>query len=356
MPLEPEVLKDPWEDDQFAPLDRRTGPEHFAQSLADIANADPENFPPPVAEPAPVSVAPVAAPTYAQPEIVNLEDGSSVSTTEDADGWHAEVDSGNGKPKQIYHARSERELLRMLMVAQANATKKINQQERQIKLIQQADDIRLEKKQESTGPTADQLFEIKTLFQTDPLAAFNKLCQTTAGVEWSEFIKWAKAGQRAEEKQTRSEIAQAFFAARPRYLNNQNNEARMLDYINSRKKAFTVENLIEAYDELLPAGLLEEPVVVPRTTQPVTPPVAITTPVQPVAPEVPAPANVRIERPVGRQSAGFGLPQRETTTVRPPASQDTPSAEDLDNLTDEQLNQLMAGVIRTAAQSGRRLR
>jgi hypothetical protein len=351
---------DPWEDDKFSPLDTRTGPEHFAAELAAIANEDPENFPPPEDTP-PTVIAPSAeptAPTFAPPDVVEMEDGSSVKTYEDAEGWHAEVNPGNGRTLQVFHARSDRDLLKQLAVAQANATKKINQQEKQIKLSRKAEP---EPKVENSGQlTADQLFEIKTIAQSDFVGAFNKMLEYAGGpgVTFAQFVKWMRVGQENETKAENAKIAARFFKARPGYVVSKANEEKMLEHIAQHyNKEFTVENLIDAFDELTEAGLLPD-VAKPRPVAPVIQqpePVAAVIPAAPVLAAPPAqPANARIERPAGRANATLGLRVSETTTVRPPTTREVPSAEEMENMTDAEIEQLFASVVRTKAQSARR--
>jgi hypothetical protein len=359
-----EQAKDPWENDQFAPLDTRTGPDHLARLIAEDANANPNDFPaPPDPEvpPVPPKVAETPVPAFSPEETVTLEDGSSVTTTNDAEGWHATVNPGNGKTLQVFHARTERELIKALMVAQANATKKINQQEKQIKLIRKLDEPAPTNEPANKVLTADQIFEIKTMQQSDPVAAFNKLCEYTTGVSWAQFVSWVKLGKGAEEKLARNEIANTFFSKCPAYIKTKANEEAMLGHLAKQrepsKKEFTVDNLVAAYDDLSEAGLLPDVATKPNTVtpQPAPAPAVIPAPAPAsvATPEVP-PANVRIERPAGRENATFGLRAGETTTVRPPTSREVPSVEELENLPDDQIAQLFAGVVRAKAQSARR--
>lgn len=354
--------KDPWEDDQFAPLDLRTGPEHFATQLAEIANSDPVNFPSPEAEPvvpAPPPPAP-AAPTYAAPDEISMEDGSTVTTWEDAEGWHASVDPKNGKTVQVFHGRTERELLKQLAIAQANATKKINQQEKQIKLVRKLDEPT---PAASSGQvTADQMFEVNTIAKTDLVGAFNKLLQYTTGnpgITFQEFVNWMVSAQNHEKA---LKVGAEFRNRNPRYFVSQRNEDTMLDYLRTNKLDFTVKNLEQAFGDLSEAGLLDEaPKPQPVATVPPQPtPAPVSTvapaPAAPVVPTVvPTPVNPRIERPAGRANATFGLRESETTTIRPPSTTaNVPSAEEMENMTDAEIAQLFAGAVRAKAQQSAR--
>ena len=353
----PEI--DPWLDSEFSQLDTRTGPEHFAAQLAEIANADPNTFPPPVVDPAlaPVPPAPSAA-TYTQPETVTLENGATITYTEDERGWHAELDPGKGRPLEIFHARSPLELAKQLAVGKVNASIKINQQEAKLK-VQKVDNSPAPPKPATAAQktlTADQIFEIKTMFQSDPVAAFNKMCEATTGVDWSTFVNWAKAGKdaqdQAQQQLSLKQIGDKFRKLVPSYFNSPDNNTRMTDKLTERGLEFNVENLIEVYQELSESGLLDE---APRTQViPAAPPAITAVP----APAPPDPA-ARIERPVGRPiatPAGFGLRPSETN-ARPPAPPDptrVPSVEEIDNLPDADINQLFTDIRRFKAQTSRR--
>src|SRR5208283_5491058 len=110
--------------------------------------------------------------------------------------------------------------------------------------------------------TADQLFEIKTLFQSDPVAAFNRMCEVTTGVDWTTFVGWAKAGkegqEQAQQQATLKQIGDKFRRLVPAYYNSPENNDAISAYLTEKELFFNVENLIEAYQELSKNGLLEE--------------------------------------------------------------------------------------------------
>lgn len=351
MPVE---QTDPWLDDEFSTLDTRTGPQHFAAELAEIANNDPNTFPPPV-DPALAPVPPEPAKVYAQPETVQLDNGATITYTEDERGWHAELNPGKNRPIEVFHAHSPLELAKQLAVGKVNASIKINQQEAKLKTTVRTVDTptTAPAKQTTSTITADQIFEIKTLFQSDPVAAFNKMCQYTTGVDWTTFVNWAKAGKEMQEQnqqqQTLKQIGDKFRKLVPAYHNSADNNTRMTDKLAEKGLEFNVENLIEVYQELSESGLLDVAPKAPAVA-------AITAPPAPAAP-VPDPA-ARIERPVGRPLATpgkFGLPAN--SSVRPPAPPDpsrVPTVEEMDNLPDADINQLFTDIRRFKAQTARR--
>jgi len=358
--MPPTEERDPWLDNEFSQLDTRTGPQHFAEKLAEIANNDPDSFPPPV-DPALAPVAPAPAAVYAQQETIQLENGATITYTEDERGWHAELDPGKGRPLEVFHARSPLELAKQLAVGKVNASIKINQQESKLKTVQKVDNTSTTRTPQpaSAAPkqaTADQLFEIKTLFQSDPVAAFNRMCEVTTGVDWTTFVGWAKAGkegqEQAQQQATLKQIGDKFRRLVPAYYNSPENNDAISAYLTEKELFFNVENLIEAYQELSKNGLLEE---APRPQPVPAAPVAITTPPAPASPDPAA----RIERPVGRPIAapgGFGLRPGESS-ARPPVPPDTtraPSVEEMDNLPDADINQLFTDIRRFKAQSARR--
>lgn len=356
------VEQDPWLDSEFSQLDTRTGPEHFAEKLAAIANDPNEQIPnlplAPVVDPALAPVPPAPVNTYAQPETVQLENGATITYSEDERGWHAELNPGKNRPIEVFHARSPLELAKQLAVGKVNASIKINQQEAKLK-VQKTDNPPAPARAVQTGPkvlTADQIFEIKTLNQSDPVAAFNKMCELTTGVDWSTFVEWAKAGkevkEQAQQQLTLKQIGDKFRKLVPAYFNSADNNTRMTDKLTEKGLDFNVENLIEVYQELSESGLLDEAPKAPV----VNPAVAAIT--APAAPVIPTPDPARIERPVGRPlatPASFGLPAN--SPVRPPAPPDpsrVPTVEEIDNLPDADINQLFTDIRRFKAQSARR--
>jgi hypothetical protein len=102
---------------------------------------------------------------------------------------------------------------------------------------------------------------------------------------------------------------------------------------------WNVANLEEAFEDLSSDELLNK---APAPRQPKTPP-----PVTVSQEPAPAPRpDERIVQVVTRPRAATGLRPSDVTPVAPPPAPTAPSVEDLENLTDAQVKELMAGVRR----------
>jgi hypothetical protein len=115
---------------------------------------------------------------------------------------------------------------------------------------------------------------------------------------------------------------------------------------------YTAENLEEAFQDLNNDGFMLQ---APR--QPVTHSPAKVEPPPPVAVQhEPAPAprpDSRIVSQVTRPRAALGIGRNDVTPVKPPESPNAPSAEDFENMTDEEVANTLNAIRRSRAQSRR---
>src|SRR5882757_9395777 len=88
-----------------------------------------QQFVQPGSEPQPI---PLALEPDDDPIVIQNPDGSSISIEKSSKGWKGSVDIGTGST-QVYYGKTKNELLTNVLTAQANATKKIREQNRQIK-------------------------------------------------------------------------------------------------------------------------------------------------------------------------------------------------------------------------------
>ena len=355
------VVADPFADNEFSQPYQHRGTEALGVDLAEIADENPEL----VEDVQPVAETPVevpATPAPDEPETFEYQDGSSITIEKTNKGWKATLESGTAQP-EVFYGKTKEEMFLNVSSAKIQATKKIREQNKQIKLGS-VEPVAAPQPEPVKPVTADQLFEIKTLFASDPVAAFQKMCQMTTGVTWDQFVGWAKQGKAAAEELSAEGIAREFVALNPDYYPDAENknytaivaflakhklreafdEARpdrtMEKLVSSGK--WTVKNLTEAYEELSEAGLLlvtpeepEEPVAVPATP----------------APAAPAPSS-RIANTQVRKRPALGI--RETAaTATPPAPAHAASDEELENLDDNAISQLFAGVRKVKAAARR---
>lgn len=379
-PVVPEV--DPWSD-EFTRIqrddDRSTlqhdietlAAEQFAeQQAADEAAAAEEEAR--IAAEQPPVVVPVVDPEVAGPKVTNYPDGSSVTVEKTSRGWKAELDLGfPGATKEVFYGSTKDEMWQNLAVAKLNATKKIREQNRQIKLgvppKQPVAQTPIAAPVARPPLTADQIVSLKQKFDQNPDAALAEWHELRTGRSIETLVQQADAGAQARDEGILTEVATAFVEAHPDYHRTQENYRTILAYVAKNKLSqiltttnhdaivtalvrsgeWTANNLDEAYEDLRESGLLEVKPVAPTPVEPVAPvQVVAATPSAPApAPAAPVPASSAVPPRVTRQPrAGFGIRPSETTSVPVPSSTESPSAKQLDDLDDDAIAQLMAGV------------
>jgi hypothetical protein len=360
---------DGWEDPGFQATQRVPASNQFFKDLSDIADETPEvqevldaevlaATPPP---PAP-AVATVVVPD--QPEVIEYDDGSSVTIEKTAKGWSATLDSNTSSGVEIFRGKTKDEMWRNLAAGKINATRKINSLNRQIKLGQPEVSQTQPAAPKVRELTADEVFELKTQLQNNPDLAFQSWFQKKTGKTVEQLTTLAEKGEEANENLRQEYEAKSFRAEYPEYFNTDENYQSLLAWLRKHKNLdkdilqFNAKNLGEAFEDLSSDGLLDEaPKVAPvrRASAPQPTPVAAT-PVPDVVP-APAPAPAPDPRIVGttkrRVRGNFGIPQSAITNAQPVA-ETAPTDEELDNLSNDEINQLFSGVRRLRAQSARR--
>jgi len=116
------------------------------------------------------------------------------------------IDLGDGSGKQVFTADTAEELLDKLTTAQENATRKIREQEFELKREKRA------KPDRSAAPvlakkelTADELFQIANELSTNPAAAIDKIFTAKTGksaTEIGNFINDFMAAQQVAQAET----------------------------------------------------------------------------------------------------------------------------------------------------------
>lgn len=325
--------------DSFTQLDLSSGPKHIADVTSDepelqpevVSNVEPEHVAPEVQEP--------------EPTTFQMEDGSTFTIENTKKGWRAELNSGDGNPEVFYGATKD-ELLQNLAVGKINATRKIREQNRKLKLGAQP--TRTETVQTPVTKaheyTADEIFEIKAQLDADPTLAFKNWFQKETGMSVGDLTSLAKDGKSARNELYRENVGKEFIALNPDFHVCPDNAIAVYEWVAKYKLRklfagvatldelveaglFTVENLTEAFEDLRESGLLEFPqqaaedepeVVIP-------PPVIKPTPVgQP---------NRRARGALGIRSGGA-----------PPVLTPEPAPKNLEDMSDEQIASLMNGV------------
>lgn len=344
--------------------------------LAPQENLDPEIIEtPPVVDPTPPPEEPE------EPETMDLEDGTQLVLSKDKGVWVGSV-VGRAGSAQVYKGATKNKLILEVLKAQANATKKIREQNAKLKFgSAPAKPVAQQQAPQATPVrqlTADEIFEYKTLWESDPVAANDFLLQKTRGVTMDQVLTLAQQGAQQGNYAANQLIAEqankTFLANNPDYYPDENSlnfkllirwlgkfklgeavrsgeeEAAFTKLISAGQ--YTAENLEEAFQDLNNDGLM---IQVPR--QPKTPSPETVEPPPPVAVQhEPAPAprpDSRIVSQVTRPRAALGIGRNDVTPIKPPESPNAPSAEDFENMTDEEVANTLNAIRRARAQSRR---
>lgn len=374
---------DPFADDMFAPLDTRglrTDPVAVLPERPTIATGfvspteqEEENGvvqnvleETPTQETEPQPETPSQPPA---PEFYEYADGSSVEIKKTNKGWVATLDSGAGSP-EVFKGRTRDEVFLNLAAGKINATRKIRDMNQKAK---SAVDVVREEAPARQVPqvrnlTADEIFEIKNQLAADPDLALQTWFQKKTGMSLEKLVFMAQNGSDAKNELTLEGVAKEFIEAHPEYVVHPNNYHNIIEWLAKHKlhvvltnanqnavlgdlldKGFwSVPGIEEAYFSLLETDRLvvtndkeddedeDEPVQAPT----------------PVRKPVPDPRiEVRQTRP--RRQSNVGIRQGDAVTVAPTTNVRV-NAEDLENLSDDQINQLLTGVRRDRATSQRR--
>lgn len=321
------------------------------------------NQPPAPSEEVDETPAPIPAPVVEEPtgpEIVELEDGAFVSLERESKGWKATLDPGTGHA-EVFWGNTKNELMVNVLKGKLNATKKIRELNKKVKLTAPAQRQSVPQTPQPTSRqlTADEVFEIKALWEADPAAALDMLVKKRTNLSLDDLVTKAQKGDQANMNLETEAISREFLARNPEYYPDYENknfqslikwlakfklgktatEANAGDIFTELWQTgnYTVENLEEAFEDLTEDGMM----VKPRLPKP-SPPVEANQPVPQPAPAAPTPRIVKTEtRP--RAALGIG---RSDATATPPAAPTAPTDEDLDNLSDEQIKALLGGVRR----------
>lgn len=384
MPNQNEV--DPWlPDNQFAQVDFR--PE---VPLLDELNTIAEEIEPTVDEILETVPQPPPKAPEEEPQVFTYADGSSLTVEHSKRGWKATLNTGiSGVNSEVFYGKTKEEMYQNVAAGKINATRKIRELNRKVQLGMERPQPR--QPQASTPKpvvrdlTADEMMQIKLDLASNPALAFDKYFQLKTGMSVEQLAQLAKGadvksdkGIQASDSLETEAIAKAFLEEHPEYYPTQDNFMSLLAWLAKYKLStsltrenaqqvildllhndfWTVETLDEAYDALLEGGLLETKQEEPEdafnepelNTQP-------STQVERIAPKPSgqvdtniAPNDERIVRTVRRPRAGLGIRQVEATgTVT--TSPKPPSEEELENLSDKEVEALFNSVRRERSRS-----
>ena len=307
-------------------------------------------------------VVPPAEPDPEVPEILQLEDGAFVSLEKEKGQWKATLDPGTGH-SEVFWGKTKNELLTNVLVGKLNATKKIRELNKKVKLTANTPQYpRQTEPAPSVRPlTADETFEIKAQLESDPALALDTLFQKRTGLTVQQLVDLAQKGAQANMNLETEAISREFLSRNPEYYPDSENKnfqslIKWLAKFKLGKTAtdanagdiftelwqtgnYTADNLEEAFQDLTDDGMLVKPRL-PRTSSPVE---VNQQPVPQPAPAAPTPRIVKTET---RPRAALGIRPSDVSAIPPPATPSAPTDEDLDNLSDAEIKALLGSVRR----------
>ena len=320
----------------------------------------------------PASVVPVEpAPEPEGPEVFDVGEGATITRTREKGQWKAVLDPGTGANPEVFWGKNKDELLVNALKGKLEATKKIRELNKKVKLTAAAPPKPVQQVPQPAVRqlTADETFEIKTLWESDPAAAFDMLIKKRTNTTLEELVGKAQRGDQASMSLETEAISREFanrnpdYYADPEYHNfselvkwlakfklnkiaNDGNSQEIFQEIWATGN-YTVENLEEAFEDLTEDGKL----VKPRLPKP-PPPVEVPS-VTPAPQPAPATSAPRIVKTETRPRAALGIQASDITPVAPPQTPTAPTDEDLNNLSDEQLSALLRASLRLKAKARR---
>ncbi len=312
------------------------------------------------------------------PEVFELEDGTQLTLSKEKGWWVGSV-VGQAGSAQRYKGETKNRLIVEILKAQANATKKIREQNLELKLGKGTSSTHSKPAPEpATQPanrqlTADELFEIKTQLESNPELALDNLFQKKTGMTIQQLVNLAKQG--ADKGNYANNILAAENATKTFLQNNPDyyqdpqweNFKRIVKWVTrfkigeSVKKGeeeaafdrlvsagvWTTENIEEAFADLSADDLL---IRQPQPSRQIPQKTETPSPVQ--VPQEPAPAqrpDTRIVKTEVRSRAALGLRTSDITPVKPPEERNALTAEELDDLPDDQIKSLLNAIARQRA-------
>lgn len=200
----------------------------------------------------------------------NAEENSPTPQAQDGtqteEKFRREIDLGDGSGKQVFEADTAEELIDKLTTAQENATRKIREQQYELRRAQRA-------KPEKTAPvkpmqigqpkqfTADELFQIGQELSSNPGAAFDKILQAQTGMTTEQLKTIGSEFANMQQARLITEAETSFLQNHQDvdYLPTPDNARLIQKFLQDEKLPYTAANLEYAFQELSESGLLDMP-------------------------------------------------------------------------------------------------
>lgn len=201
--------------------------------------------------------------TKAEPEKVEAVSVTPEEENEEVFIARREIDLGDGSGIQVFEAEGESEkasleaLADKIAEAQRNATRKIREQEAELKELR----ARTSKPPEPKTVSDDEEYVLAQELQKKPVATLRKIWKEITGYEMEDFVSTKQAADAVAQAQKQTEAINTFVATHPDYEDDpvkggKKNGDLMRMKLAEMRLPVTSENLSKAYSQLKQSGLL----------------------------------------------------------------------------------------------------
>lgn len=196
-----------------------------------------------------------------------------MAETTEAKPFRREIDLGDGSGIQVFEGDTWEELADAMAQAQANATRKIREQNTELQQLRHAELAQAEEELEPDEPieqakpralTAQERFDLARDSKDPDKAqdAWDRAFEARTGMKPEKFSEKATKDELNRRQAAAMRETTAFLAETPEYIECEENKLRMVGFMtkqktaDGRKAAWTLNNLRIAYRKLKAAGLL----------------------------------------------------------------------------------------------------
>jgi hypothetical protein len=335
-----------------------------AAALAEGGADDLEEEPEIEAE-APVVVEDVA------PSVHQFPDGATVSVQKGKRGWEATLNLNlSGVNPEVFYGTTKEQMWQNVAHAKLNATKKIREQNKQLKLGTVPQATKSPVKEFQVKPlTSAEIAQFRATFEASPEKALSDLFKGRTGHTIEDLSAQSSEVANLHDELVMKTESGGFLERYPDYHVHQDNYTSLLAWLSKNKLGtvltdknqdttllalirgghYTKENLGEAYEDLSESGLLITKPVAPKPREPVPPATTVAATAPAPSPVLPAsvkpPASSREVSRTRQPRAGLGIRSSEATAPAPtPTTNQPPSAIDFEKMSDAEIAQLVATV------------
>lgn len=189
-----------------------------------------------------------------EPEEVSTENGQARKDGRQK-GYVIEIDLGDGSGVQKFFGKTRKEQVEGLAKAQENSTRKIREQQEEIKQLR-AQKGKPADENVVVDPELDDDFMLSQEMMTAPTKAYEKMFVKQFGYTPEEAKTKLQRADAISEAQEIQDMAAQFTKATGYYATEDNN-LKIDKYLQVHNLGTTVENLLTAFNELDSIGLME---------------------------------------------------------------------------------------------------